>query len=72
MDQTACECRCDTCLDSDCEGHICKPHDIGKWVIVSPWMAHPLPTDFDSREDAQAFIDQLPIRRLSVEQVTAY
>lgn len=66
-----CECRCDTCLDSDCEGHVCAPHEVGRWVVVSPRMAHPMPTDFETRDAAESFLAALPVSGLSVSQVPA-
>jgi hypothetical protein len=64
-----CTCRCDTCLDSDCDGAVCKPHEVGRWIVDSPFMAHPLPSDFESREAAEDFIGRFRDARLSVRQV---
>ena len=66
-----CECRCDTCLDSDCRGGICAPHDVGRWIVVSPRMAHPFPTDFESQEAAESFLAMLSVSGLGVRQVAA-
>jgi hypothetical protein len=68
-DPTRCPCRCDTCLDSDCDGNVCRPHAAGRWVVVSPFMAHPLPTDFPSREAAEEFLAPLADFRLTTMQV---
>jgi hypothetical protein len=65
---TACKCRCDTCLDSDCEGHICASHEPGRWIIVSPFMAHPYPTDFPDQDAAQEFLDLVGIAHFSVQR----
>jgi hypothetical protein len=62
-----CACRCETCLDSDCGGHVCAPHAAGRWLIVSRWMAHPYPTDFETKEAAEKFIEVTGLRHLVVE-----
>jgi hypothetical protein len=68
--RTICDCGCETCIDSDCEGHVCAPHNAGRWLIESPHMAHPLPTDFDTEEAAEAFIRALGFKWLSVREAS--
>lgn len=68
IDRSLCQCQCDTCLDSDCEGHVCRPHEPGRWLVESRFMAHPIPGDFDTREAAEEFVEATGIRGLSVRQ----
>ena len=48
----------------------------GEWCIRSPFMESPMPTKFDSKEDAETFITQLQsdnagaFRDLTAEKVT--
>ncbi len=62
-----CQCRCDQCFDADCDGSVCRPHPKGRWVIVSPYLTHPLPSDFATKEFAGAFLDVLGFDHLSAE-----